>query len=68
MHCWHQRVRLTRAEAGDRYGDISVDTTKSMEIYREWLAKARPAPGPGDLRRPRWLHRPVKPTPDAYRI
>ena len=66
MHCWHQRVRLTRAEAGDRYGDISVDTNKSMEIYREWLAKTRPGPGPGNLRRPLWLHRPVKPTPDAY--
>ena len=67
MHCWHQRVRITPAEPGDQYGDISVDTGKSLEIYREWLAKARPGPGPGNLRRPMWLHRPVKPTPDAYR-
>jgi len=68
MHCWHQRVRLTKAEADDRYGDIFVDTNKSTEIYREWLAKTRPGPGPGNVRRPRWLNRPVKPTPDAYEM
>ncbi len=66
MHCWHQRVRLTPAEAGDRYGDVFVDTNRSTEVYREWLAKTRPGPGPGNLRRPLWLSRPVKPTPDAY--
>ena len=27
--------------------DVEVDTNKSMEIYREWLKMARPAPGPG---------------------
>jgi len=26
MHCWHQMVRVERAGAGDRYGDIFVDT------------------------------------------
>ena len=66
MHCWHQRVRLTKAEPGDRYGDISVDTNKSTEIYREWLAKTKPGPGPGNLRRPLWLNRPVKPEASAY--
>ena len=66
MHCWHQRVRLTKAEVDDRYGDIFIDTNKSTEIYREWLAKTRPGPGPGNLRRPLWLDRPLKPTPDAY--
>ena len=30
----------------DRYGDVVVDTAKSMEVYREWLALTRPAPGP----------------------
>ena len=67
MHAWHQRVRLTPAEAGDRYGDVFVDTAKSHEVYREWLAKTKPGPGPGNLRRPMWLDRPVKPTPEAYR-
>ncbi len=68
MHAWHQRVRLTAAEPGDRYGDVVVDTAKSFAVYREWLAKTKPGPGPGGLRRPLWLARPVKPTEDAYRV
>jgi anaerobic selenocysteine-containing dehydrogenase len=68
MHCWHQRVHVERAREGDRYADVEVDTEKSMAVYREWLALARPAPGPGGLRRPLWLNRAVRPTPDAYRI
>jgi anaerobic selenocysteine-containing dehydrogenase len=66
MHAWHQRVRLTKAESGDRYGDVIVDTAKSFEVYRAWLAKTKPAPGPNGLRRPLWFARPVKPTEDAY--
>ena len=32
---------------GDRYGDVYVDTSRSMAVYREWLARARPGrPGP----------------------
>ncbi len=68
MHAWHQRVRLTTAEPGDRYGDVVVDTAKSFEVYREWLGMTKPGPGPGGLRRPLWLDRPVKPTEDAYRV
>ncbi len=68
MHCWHQNVRVEKAHADDRYGDIFVDTNKSFEIYQEWLMKARPAPGPGGLRRPLWFARPVRPTPEAYFI
>ena len=67
MHCWHQKVRVTPAADGDRYGDISVDTSKSREVYREWLKLTRPAPGPGGLRRPLWLNRPLRPTAEAYR-
>jgi anaerobic selenocysteine-containing dehydrogenase len=66
MHSWLQRVRVSPAELDDRYGDVMVDTTKAHEIYREWLAKARPGPGPGGLRRPLWLARPVKPSASAY--
>jgi anaerobic selenocysteine-containing dehydrogenase len=65
-HAWHQRVRLERAHEGDRYGDVSVDTERSRAVYREWLALTRPGPGPGGLRRPSWLLRPVKPALAAY--
>jgi len=67
MHCWHQRVRVTAAEADDQVGDVVVDTTKSKEAYREWLAMTRPGPGPNGLRRPLWYARPLKPTIGAYR-
>jgi anaerobic selenocysteine-containing dehydrogenase len=68
MHAWHQRVRITPAEATDQYGDVSVDTARSHEVYKEWLELTKPGPGPDGLRRPLWLHRPVKPTPDAYQV
>ncbi|MCY3001918.1 MAG: molybdopterin-dependent oxidoreductase [Planctomycetota bacterium] len=66
MHCWHQAVKVERAPAGDQYGDVVVDTTKSMAVYHEWLAKARPVKGL--LRRPLHFARAVKPSPDAYKL
>jgi len=68
MHAWHQRVRITPAEETDQYGDVVVDTAKSHEVYKQWLELTKPGPGPDGLRRPLWLHRPVKPTPDAYQV
>jgi anaerobic selenocysteine-containing dehydrogenase len=68
MHCWHQRVTVEKAHAGDRYGDILVDTNKSHAIYKEWLEKTRPAPGPDGTRRPRWFNRPLKPVAAAYEM
>jgi hypothetical protein len=68
MHCWHQRVTLEKAGADDRYGDIYVDTAKAHDVYKEWLAMTRPAPGPGGLRRPLWFDRPLRPIPEAYRL
>ena len=68
MHCWHQKVEVHRAGAEDRYGDVFVDTNRSFEVYREWLRKTRPAPGPDGLRRPLWIPRPVKPAAAAYRL
>jgi hypothetical protein len=68
QHCWHQKVRVTRARADDRHGDVVVDTEKSFQVYREWLAMTRPAPGPGNLRRPLWMPRAFKPHADAYRM
>jgi len=66
QHCWHQKVRVTRPGAEDKYGDIFVDTNKSHEIYQRWLSKTRPAPGPDNLRRPLWLPRTYKPAAEAY--
>lgn len=68
MHCWHQKVRIEKAHSEDRYGDVFVDTEKSFEIYREWLKLARPAPGPGGLRRPLWMGRPLRPVEEAFYI
>lgn len=66
MHCWHQKVTISPAHAEDKYGDIMVDTEKSFEIYKQWLAMTRPAPGPGGLRRPLWFSRPLRPVEEAY--
>jgi anaerobic selenocysteine-containing dehydrogenase len=66
QHCWHQKVRVTKAGADDKYGDVFVDTNKSHEVYKRWLSKTRPAPGPNNLRRPLWLPRSYKPAPEAY--
>jgi hypothetical protein len=67
MHCWHQKVVVERAGPDDRYGDIFVDTAKSRAVYREWLGATKPAPGPGGLRRPLWLNRPLRPKDEAFR-
>jgi anaerobic selenocysteine-containing dehydrogenase len=66
MHCWHQKVSIEKAHAGDRYGDCVVDTEKSFAIYKEWLAMTRPAPGPNGLRRPLWLGRPLRPDEELF--
>ncbi|MBI1376579.1 MAG: molybdopterin-dependent oxidoreductase [Frankiales bacterium] len=67
-HCWLQKVRLEPAHADDRYGDVVVDTRRSREVYREWLALTRPALGPDGQRRPEFLMRPVKPKRKAFRV
>jgi anaerobic selenocysteine-containing dehydrogenase len=70
MHCWHQAVRVRRAESGDRYGDIRVDVAKAHTVYRRWLERTRPADrhSPDGTRRPYWLMRPLRPTREAYRL
>jgi len=65
-HCWHQKVRIGRALPEDRYGDVSVDTNKSHEVYRRWLALARPPRGA--WRRPYWMLRPFRPAESAFRL
>jgi len=71
VHCWLQKVlSVTKASAGEKAGDVFVDTNKSMEKYREWLAMTRPADkvSPDGNRRPYWLARPLKPTKEAYKL
>ena len=68
QHCWHQKVRVERPGPDERYGDVFVDTNKAHEVYRRWLTMARPAPGPGNLRRPLWLPRAYKPDLSSYRL
>ncbi len=70
-HCWHQKaVSVRRAGPGERHGDVSVDVRRSMAVYREWMAKTRPAAAhsPDGNRRPLWLKRPLKPVAAAYRL
>jgi len=66
MHCWHQKVRVRQAEPGDEYADVFVDFARAREVYRKWLSLTRPAAG--ELRRPIWLFRPVKPALPAFTL
>jgi anaerobic selenocysteine-containing dehydrogenase len=66
MHCWHQKVRVRRALPDDRYADIYVDGHRAHEVARKWESLTRPATG--ELRRPIWLFRPVKPVLNAYEL
>jgi anaerobic selenocysteine-containing dehydrogenase len=70
MHCWHQAVRVRRAEPTDRYADIVVDTARSRAVYQQWLARTRSADevSPDGTRRPYWLLRPLKPAREAYAL
>jgi anaerobic selenocysteine-containing dehydrogenase len=70
QHCWNQAVYVRKAEPGDRYGDISVDTRQSFAVYQQWLEKTRPALtfSPDRTRRPYWLLRPLKPAREYYQL
>ena len=51
QHCWHQKVRVTKAGPKDKYGDVTVDSEKAHQVYKRWLKLCRPAPGPDGTRR-----------------
>lgn len=68
MHCWHQKVKVSIPEPDEKYGDIVVDTRRSHEIYKEWLALTRPGPGSNGLRRPLWFSRTLRPVDEAYYV
>lgn len=66
-HAWLQRVRIEVPAASDKYGDIYVDTNKSRENYKEWLAMTRPVdPKESNLRRPLWIKRSLMPDKRTY--
>ncbi|GAC1581999.1 MAG: molybdopterin-dependent oxidoreductase [Ktedonobacteraceae bacterium] len=68
MHCWHQKVTVTPAHAGDRYADISVDPAKAQAVYEQWMAMTRPQTHRADgLRRPLWMLRPYRPANSAFK-
>ena len=66
MHCWHQKVKVSPAQSGDNYGDVYVDTSRSSEVYKRWLAMTRPATG--EWRRPHWMLRPFRPDASAFKL
>ncbi len=70
-HCWLQKVvDIRKARPDERHGDVYVDTEKSRELYRRWVALARSAVdhSPNGERRPYWLKRPLKPLRAAYKL
>ncbi|PYS91695.1 MAG: formate dehydrogenase [Acidobacteria bacterium] len=70
QHCWHQAVRVIKAQPTDNAGDIFVDTEKARKAFRNWLAETRPADrySPDGTRRPYWLLRPLKPAREFFRL
>ena len=70
-HCWLQKaVNVRKAGPGEKFGDVWVDTNRSMAVYREWVAMTRSAVdySPDGNRRPLWLKRPLKPVLEAYKL
>ena len=70
-HCWHQKaMNVKKAEDGDSYGDVWVDTNKSMEVYQRWVGYTRSCidHSPDGTRRPMWYNRPLKPVAEAYKL
>ncbi|KAA3658462.1 MAG: formate dehydrogenase, partial [Chloroflexi bacterium] len=70
-HCWLQKaINVRKAQPNEKYGDVWVDTNRSMAVYREWVAMTRSAVdfSPDGTRRPFWLKRPLKPVYEAYQL
>ena len=66
MHCWHQKVILEPAQAGDKIGDIYVNYETNLEVYKGWRDQlTRGLDEKSTLRRPRHIKRPWVPLADA---
>ena len=61
-----QKAKISKAGPGEMFGDIVVDRARARAVYEEWKELTR-APQ-GDLRRPLWIPRHVKPAESAYRM
>ncbi|MCD6190032.1 MAG: molybdopterin-dependent oxidoreductase [Sulfurimonas sp.] len=70
MHCWHQKVILEPAQAGDKIGDIYVNYENNFKIYQGWRDDlTRPLNSSDKLRRPRHIKRPWVPlSGKAYEV
>jgi hypothetical protein len=70
QHCWHQAVRVRKAEPADSYGDIHVDTERAHRVYESWLGLTRGAHlvSADGTRRPYWFMRPLKPSKEVFKL
>ena len=70
MHCWHQKVILEPAQAGDEIGDIHVNYENNFKTYQAWRDElTRPLNSSDTLRRPQHIKRPWVPLSDkAYSV
>lgn len=70
-HCWLQKaVNVRKAHENEKYGEVWVDTARSVQVYETWKAMTRSAVdfSPDGTRRPSWLKRPLRPVQEAYRL
>ena len=70
MHCWHQKVILEPAQAGDKIGDIYVNYENNFKVYEGWRDQLTRGLETGDkMRRPQHIKRPWVPLSDkAYKV
>lgn len=70
MHCWHHKVLLEPAQAGDKIGDIFVNYENNLKTYQAWRdTLTRGLDSNSTLRRPRHIKRPwVTLDPSVYEV
>lgn len=70
MHCWHQKVILEPAQAGDKIGDIFVNYDNNFKVYQGWRDElTRGLDEKSTIRRPKHIKRPWVPLSDkAYAL
>lgn len=70
MHCWHHKVLLEPAQAGDKIGDIHVNYENNLKVYQAWRDQlSRGLDANSTIRRPRHIKRPwVNLDPSAYDV
>jgi len=62
MHCWHQKVILEPAQAGDKISDFYVNYDNSFKVYEGWRDQlTRGLDENSTLRRPEHIKRPWVP-------